>query len=116
MAPGPGVLVYDSLIENTHFAAGTIFGLALIYLVAGLISPSLARASGRGVVALRSILGIFLAIGLAVGVIVYTHMQPDGPHSMKTYLKDYDWEQHKSEGAASTPTPETPAAPAATEP
>jgi hypothetical protein len=40
-------------------------------------------------------------------------MQPNGPHSMKTYLKDYDWEQHKSEGA--TPTPETPAA-AATEP
>jgi hypothetical protein len=106
--------MYDSLIVNTHLAASIIFGLAVIYLLAGLISPALARASGRGVVVLRSTLGIFLAIGLAVGVIVYTHMQPDGPHSMKTYLKDYDWEQHKSEGAASTP--ETPAAPAATEP
>lgn len=102
--------MYDSLIVNTHLAASIIFGLAVIYLLAGLISPALARASGRGVVALRSILGIFPAIGLAVGVIVYTHMQPEGPHSMKAYLEDYDW---KSEGA--TPTPETPAAPA-TEP
>jgi hypothetical protein len=108
--------MYDSLIVNTHLAASIIFGLAVIYLLAGLISPALARASGRGVVVLRSILGIFVAIGLAVGVIVYTHMQPDGPHSMKTYLKDYDWEQHKSEGAAPTAMPETPAAPAATEP
>ena len=108
--------MYDSLIVNTHLAASIIFGLAVIYLLAGLISPALARASGRGVVVLRSTLGIFLAIGLAVGVIVYTHMQPDGPHSMKTYLKDYDWQQHTSEEAPSTPTPETPMAPAATEP
>jgi hypothetical protein len=108
--------MYHSLIVNTHLAASIIFGLAVLYLLAGLISPSLARASGRGAVVLRSIFGIFLAIGLAVGVIVYTHMQPDGPHSMETYLKDYDWQQHKSEGAPSTPTPETPTAPAATEP
>ena len=108
--------MYDSLIVNTHLAATIIFGLAVLYLLVGLISPSLARAAGRGAVVLRSILGVFLAIGLAVGVIVYTHMQPDGPHSMKTYLKDFDWEQHKSEGAAPTPTPETPAALAATEP
>ena len=106
--------MYDSLIVNTHLAASIIFGLAVIYILAGLISPALARASGRGVVVLPSTLGIFLAIGLAVGVIVYTHMQPDGPHSMKTYLKDYDWEQHKSEGAVSTP--EIPAAPTVTEP
>jgi hypothetical protein len=62
--------MYDSLIVNTHLAASIIFGLAVIYLLAGLISPALARASGRGVVVLRSTLGIFLAIGLAVGVIV----------------------------------------------
>lgn len=108
--------MYHSLIVNTHLAASIIFVLAGLYLLAGLISPSLARASGRGVVVLRSILGIFLAIGLAVGVIVYTHMQPDGPHSMKTYLEDYDWEQHKSERAPSMPMPETTTAPAATEP
>jgi hypothetical protein len=103
--------MYHSLIVNTHLVAAVVFALSVVYLLAGLISPALARASGRGVVVLRSILGVFLAIGLAVGVIVYTHMQPDGPHSMKTYLEDYDWEQHKSTG----PAPETPAAPA-TEP
>ena len=108
--------MYHSLIVNTHLAASIIFGLTVLYLLAGLISPSLARASGRGIVVLRSILGIFLAIGLAVGVIVYTHMQPDGPHSMKTYLEDYDWEQHKSERTPSAPTPETPTVPTTTEP
>jgi hypothetical protein len=108
--------MYHSLIINTHLAATVVFALAVLYLLAGLINPALARASGRGVVVLRSILGIFLAIGLAVGVIVYTHMQPDGPHAMKTYLEDYDWEQHKSERAPSTLTPEIPAAPGSTEP
>ena len=103
--------MYDSLIVNTHLVATIVFGLAVLYLLAGLVSPALARASGLGVVVLRSVLGIFLAIGLAVGVIIYTHMQPDGPHSMKTYLEDYNWEQHKSEEAAPTLPPETPAAP-----
>jgi hypothetical protein len=103
--------MYDSLIVNSHLVAAIVFGVAVLYLLAGLISPVLARASSRGVVVLRSVLGIFLAIGLAVGVIIYTHMQPDGPHSMKTYLKDYNWEQHKSEGA-DPPPPESPAVPA----
>ncbi len=107
--------MYDSLIVNTHLAATIIFGLAVLYLLVGLISPSLARAAGRGAVVLRSILGIFLAIGLAVGVIVYTHMQPDGPHSMKTYLENYDWEKDRAEGAAAPQAPETPA-PTTTEP
>jgi hypothetical protein len=30
------------------------------------------------------------AIALFIGVIAYTHMQPDGPHSMDSYLKDYN--------------------------
>ena len=51
------------------------------------------------------------ASGLLIGVIVYTHMQPDGPHSMNTYLEDYDWEQHKRRAAEYRTT-----APAATEP
>jgi hypothetical protein len=68
--------VYDSLIESSELAAAIIGGLALLYLVAGLASPSLAFASGRG--------------ALFIGVIAYTHMQPDGPHSMDSYLKDYN--------------------------
>jgi hypothetical protein len=84
-----------------------IFGLAVLYLLTGLVSPSLARASGRGTVVMRSGLAIVLAVALAVGVIVYTHMQPDGPHSIDTYIKEYDWQQHRSE-----PVTEPPAQPA----
>ncbi|MEI9899507.1 MAG: hypothetical protein WDN31_04485 [Hyphomicrobium sp.] len=46
---------------------------------------------------MRSTLAVFLAIGLAAGVIVYTHMQPDGPHSINTYIKNHDWEQYRSQ-------------------
>ena len=95
--PG-GRAIYDSLIVNTHLAASIIFGLAVLYLLAGLISPSLALASGRGEVALRSFLGIFLAIGLAVGVIVYTHMQPDGP--CRRHLRRRRQPNHKVTGTA----------------
>jgi len=83
--------MYDSLIQNTHLIATIIFGLAIIYLLVGLISPGWAAAGGRGAVVLRSLLGVLLAIGLGLGVIVYTHMQPDGPHSFDSYMKDYDW-------------------------
>jgi hypothetical protein len=95
--------VYDSLIQNTHLAATVIFLLAVLYLLAGLVSPSLARAAGRGSVVLRSGLAMVLAVGLAVGVIVYTHMQPDGPHSIDTYIKDHDWEQYRPESASQPP-------------
>lgn len=96
--------MYDSLIQNTHLAATAIFVLAVLYLLVGLASPSVAGAGGRGAVLLRSGLAIVLAIGLAVGVIAYTHAQPDGPHSMEGYLRDYN------------PTPEPPAQPAAPAP
>ncbi len=92
--------MYDGLIDNTHLAATAIFALALLYLLVGLLRPAWAGAGGRGAVVLRSGLAIVLAIGLAVGVIVYTHMQPDGPHSVDTYIKDYDWQQHRTEPAA----------------
>jgi hypothetical protein len=82
--------VYDSLIESSQFAAAVIAGLALLYLVAGLASPSLAFASGRGAVVLRTVVAWISATALFIGVIAYTHMQPDGPHSMDSYLKDYD--------------------------
>ncbi len=97
--------MYDRLIENTHTAAAIIFLLALAYLFTGLLRPSLAGAAGRGSVVLRSVLGIFLAIGLYVGVIVYTHMQPDGPHSIDNYIKNHDWEQYRSEQGEPQPAP-----------
>lgn len=82
--------MYESLNQNTHLAPSVIFGLALLYLVAGMVSPSLARASGSGVAILRSTLAMMIADGLAIGVIVYTHMQPDGPHALDTYIKNYE--------------------------
>ncbi|CAN1722243.1 conserved protein of unknown function [Hyphomicrobium sp. 1Nfss2.1] len=100
--------MYDSLIQNTHLIATIIFGLAIIYLLVGLISPAWAAASGRGAVVLRSTLGVLLSIGLAVGVIVYTHMQPDGPHAVEGYIKSHDWEQYrtsKPQGAPEAPPP-----------
>lgn len=100
--------MYDSLIHNTHAIASIIFIFAVLYLVLGLIRPSWAGASGRGAVVLRSLLGVLLAIGLAIGVIVYTHMQPDGPHSIDTYIKNYDWEQHRSERPEGQQTPPAP--------
>jgi hypothetical protein len=88
--------VYDQLIQNTHLAATVIFALAALYLVAGMASPAIARAPGRGTVVLRSGLAMVFAFAIAVGVIIYTHMQPDGPHAIGTYIKDYDWEQHRT--------------------
>ena len=82
--------MYDSLIASSELAAAIIAGLALLYLVAGLASPSLAFASGRGAVALRAVIAMISAAALIIGVIAYTHMQPDGPHSMNSYLKDYN--------------------------
>ena len=104
--------MYDGLINNTHLAATVIFALGLLYLVVGLTSPALARAAGRGTVVLRSILAIVLAVGLSVGVIVYTHMQPDGPHSVEGYIRDYAVEQERlrQQGGAS-PAPEAPGSP-----
>jgi hypothetical protein len=81
--------VYDSLIESSQLAAGVIVGLSLLYLVAGLARPSWAWASGRGVV-LRAVLAMVFAAAIFIGVIAYTHAQPDGPHSMDGYLKDYN--------------------------
>jgi hypothetical protein len=82
--------VYDNLIESSQLAAAVIAGLALLYLVAGLASPSLAFASGRAAVVLRAVVALISATALFIGVIAYTHMQPDGPHSMDSYLKDYN--------------------------
>jgi hypothetical protein len=97
--------MYDSLINNTHLAATIIFLLGVLYLLVGLISPSLARAAGRGSVLLRAVLGILLAIVLAVGVIVYTHMQPDGPHAVEGYIKDYFEQQQGTPPPAPPPQP-----------
>jgi len=98
--------LYTSLIENTHLAAAIIFLFALGYFFLGLLSPSLAGAAGRGSVVLRSTLGVFLALVLYVGVIAYTHAQPDGPHAIGTYIKSHDWGQYRSE--PETPVPARP--------
>jgi hypothetical protein len=82
--------VYDTLIESSQFAVVVIVGLALLYLVAGLARPSWAWASGRGVVVLRAALAMVVAAAIFIGVIAYTHAQPDGPHSIDSYLKDYN--------------------------
>lgn len=95
--------MYTSLIQNTHLAATIIFLVAAAYLLVGLVRPVWAGAAGRGSVVLRSTLGTFVAIGLAVGVIVFTHMQPDGPHSIDTYIKNHDWEQYRSEQGVEEP-------------
>ena len=63
--------------------------LALLYLFAGLASPSWAFASGRGAVVLRAGLAMVFAAALFIGVIAYTHSQPDGPHSAEGYINDY---------------------------
>ena len=99
--------MYTSLIENTHLAAAIVFLIALGYLVLGLFSPSLVRAAGRGRVVLRSVLGVFLALVLYVGVIVYTHMQPDGPHSVQGYINSHDWEQYRVQEAPAEPSTAT---------
>ncbi len=85
--------MYDSLIESAQLAAAVILGLGLLYLVAGLTSPGLARAPGRGTVVLRAGLAVVLAASIFIGVIAYTHSQPDGPHAIDTYLKDYNPQQ-----------------------
>jgi len=87
--------MYDGLIGDTHLVATVIFALGLLYLGVGLVRPSLARAAGRGTVVLRSILAIVLAVGLAAGVVVYTHMQADGPHAVEGYIRDYAAEQER---------------------
>jgi hypothetical protein len=82
--------VYDTLIESSQFAAVVIVGLPLLYLVAGLARPAWASASGRGVVVLRAALAMVFAAAISIGVIAYTHAQPDGPHSIDSYFKDYN--------------------------
>lgn len=97
--------MYGTLIDVTHLIATIVFVLALIYRVLGMVRPSWAGAASRGAVVLRSVLGIFIAVGLGLGVIVYTHMQPDGPHAVNTYIKNYDWEQLRTKDAAPPATP-----------
>lgn len=97
--------VYDNLINGTALACVVVIGLAVLYLLLGLISPTAARARGRGRVVLRFFLAVLLAFGAYAGVIVYTHMQPDGPHSIEGYIRDYDFEQHRQQPAAA-PAPE----------
>ena len=85
--------MYDRMIESSELASTIIVGLALLYLVVGLASPSWAFAPGRGAVVLRSGLAMVFAAVLFIVVIAYTHSQPDGPHSAEGYINDYFAEQ-----------------------
>ncbi len=42
---------------------------------------------------LRAGLAMVFAAALFIGVIAYTHSQPDGPHSAEGYINDYFAEQ-----------------------
>jgi hypothetical protein len=81
--------MYDTMLESSRLASSVIVCLALLYLFAGLVRPSWAFASGRGSVVLRAGLAMVFAAALFIGVIVYTHSQPDGPHSAEGYINDY---------------------------
>jgi hypothetical protein len=85
--------VYDALIQNTSLVVVGAFLLALVYLLVGLIRPSWARASKRRWVLARAVCIMLLAVVGYVGVIAYTHAQPDGPHSIEGYLNDVPAEQ-----------------------
>ena len=85
--------MYDRMIESSKLASTIIVALALLYLVAGLASPSWAFAPGRGAVVLRSGLAMVFTAVLFIGLIAYTHSQPDGPHSVEGYINDYFAEQ-----------------------
>jgi hypothetical protein len=85
--------MYDRMIENSELASSIIVLLALLYLVVGLARPAWAFARGRGAVVLRSGLAMVFAAVLFIGVIAYTHSQPDGPHSVEGYINDYFAEQ-----------------------
>jgi hypothetical protein len=85
--------MYDRMIENSELASSIIVLLALLYLVVGLARPAWAFARGRGAVVLRSGLAMVFATILFIGVIAYTHAQPDGPHSVEGYINDYFAEQ-----------------------
>lgn len=85
--------MYDSMIENSEVASSIIVMLALLYLVVGLASPTWAFAPGRGAVVLRSGMAMVFAAVLFLGVIAYTHSQPDGPHSAQGYINDFFAEQ-----------------------
>jgi hypothetical protein len=85
--------VYSALIQITSVAVAAAWLLALLYLLIGLIRPSWAWASKRRWVLVRAFSVMLIAVAGYVGVIAYTHAQPDGPHSIKGYLNDVPPEQ-----------------------
>lgn len=88
--------MYDTMITAAEltFALGLV--AAALLFVLGMINPGWTRSAGRGGVTLKALGVAFLGFAFWSGVIAYTHMQPDGPHSLDTYLKDMkpeDWER-----------------------
>jgi hypothetical protein len=79
--------VYYSLSVGARLAFQLVLLLALLYLLIGLIRPAWAWASKRRWVVARPIAAMALAGGAFIGVIAYTHAQPDGPHAVKGYIE-----------------------------
>jgi hypothetical protein len=80
---------YDNLMR-VQFGGEVVLAACLltgaVILIAGLISPRLIGLSGRGWVILTSLALWLVGIGAWVGSVAYTHSQPNGPHSMESYL------------------------------
>ena len=85
----------DTLIASADIGVVIAFGLALLYLMVGLVRPSWAWATKRRSVVLRSLGLMLLSLVGFAGVIGYSLTLPDSPHSIDRYLKDYDFEQLK---------------------
>ena len=89
----------DTLIVGADTTLVVAVGLALLYLVVGLIRPSWAWATKRRSVALRSIALMLLAVVGFAGVIGYALTLPDSPHSFDRYMKDFDWDELRKQDA-----------------
>jgi multisubunit Na+/H+ antiporter MnhB subunit len=87
----------DTLIASADIGVVVAFGLALLYLVVGLVRPSWAWATKRRSVVLRSLGLMLLSLVGFAGAIGYSLTLPDNPHSIDRYLKDYDFEQSKKQ-------------------
>jgi hypothetical protein len=85
----------DALIASADIGVIVAFGLALLYLLVGLVRPSWARATKRRSVVLRSVALMLLSLVGFAAVIGYSLTLPDSPHSIDRYLRDYDFEQLK---------------------
>lgn len=70
-----------------------LLAVAALYLVIGLIRPSLVGSASRWRIIGRTLAMWVLAFAAYGGTIAYTHSHPNGPHALSGYLDDYFKEQ-----------------------